>query len=158
MADLLDIAPATAVAVVKIDGHRYIVRGVSISAIASIVARFPALKKIASGGALNNEDFVAQLIVGCAEAVGPIIAAASGHLGEAKYEAIANALLPEQQLQFIEPIVDLSFPNGIGSFGVALMRIIGGAKKEAKIFKVRSRKLRSTSLPSSDVGSRPTIQ
>ena len=44
MADLLDIAPSTAVEVVKIDGKRIKVRGVSVNAIASIVARFPELE------------------------------------------------------------------------------------------------------------------
>jgi len=43
MADLLDIAPATAVEVVRINGERYTVRGLHGNAIASIVARFPNL-------------------------------------------------------------------------------------------------------------------
>jgi hypothetical protein len=38
MADLLDIAPSTAVELVKIDGNRIKVRGVSVDAIASIIA------------------------------------------------------------------------------------------------------------------------
>ena len=49
MADLLDIAPSTAVEVVKIGDQRIKVRGVSVDAIASIVARFPALKSLANG-------------------------------------------------------------------------------------------------------------
>ena len=50
MADLLDIAPSTAVEVVKIDGTRIKVRGVSVDAIASIVARFPEVKSLVNGG------------------------------------------------------------------------------------------------------------
>ena len=49
MADLLDIAPSTAVEVVKISGQRITVRGISVDAIASIVARFPGLKSLAVG-------------------------------------------------------------------------------------------------------------
>jgi len=160
MSDLLDIAPATSVAVVKIDGHRQIVRGISISAIASIVARFPVLKSVATGGAVSNEDFIAKLIVGCGAACGPIIAAGCGHLGDAEYEERANALLPEQQLKFIAPIVELTFPNGIGSFFESLMRLIGGATKEADVVKVkiRSRQSRSTSPPSSATVLHPTMQ
>ena len=43
MADLLDIAPATAVEVVKIEGQRIVVRGLNGEDIAFIVARFPEL-------------------------------------------------------------------------------------------------------------------
>ena len=48
MADLLDIAPATAVEVVKINGNAMItVRGLHGNAIASIVARFPEPRAVA---------------------------------------------------------------------------------------------------------------
>ena len=158
MSDLLDIAPATSVAVVKIDCGRYVVRGITIKEIAAIVARFPALKKVASGGASTNEDFIVQMIVACGEASAPIIAAALGHLGNPEYEKRAEKLLPEQQLKFIHEIVELTFPNGIGSFFEALMRLIGGAPKEAKVVKIRLRQSPSTSLPSSGADSRPTMQ
>src|SRR5262245_13659166 len=49
MADLLDIAPSTAVDIVKIDGQRVKVHGVSVDAIASFVARFPELKSLING-------------------------------------------------------------------------------------------------------------
>ena len=75
MADLLDIAPSTAVEVVKIDGHRVTVRGVSVDAIASIIARFPELKSFINGGL--GDSIVPRLIQGCGAAVGPIIAAGS---------------------------------------------------------------------------------
>lgn len=101
MADLLDIAPSTAVDVVKIDGQRYIVRGVSIPAMASIASRFPALKSIATGP--SGDDFLARMIAGCGAAIGPIIAAGCGHLGDERYEQRAAALLPEQQLEIPRP-------------------------------------------------------
>ena len=62
MADLLDIAPSTAVEIVKIDGLRIKVHGVSVDAIASIVSRFPALKSLAGG---DDGDIVPRLIAGC---------------------------------------------------------------------------------------------
>jgi len=156
MADLLDIAPATAVDVVKIDGHRIVLRGVSVNAIASIVARFPALKSIATGS--SSDDFMGRMIAGCGAAIGPIIAAACGHLGEEQYEQRAAALLPEQQLKLLRAIFGLTFPNGIGSFVEELTGLISGPSEGAKVVKVRLRKSPSISPPSSDAGSRPTMQ
>jgi hypothetical protein len=141
--------------VVKIDGNRYTVRGVSVDAIASIVARFPDLKMLATGEA---GDIIQRLIAGCGAAVGPIIAAGFGHLGDEKYEQHAARMLPEYQVKFIKAIFGLTFPNGIGSFVQELTSLIGGAGEEAKVVKVRLRRSPSISPPSSDAASRPIIQ
>ena len=156
MADLLDIAPSTAVEVVKIDGHRVTVRGISVDAIAAIVARFPGLKSLASGDV--GGDIVLRLIEGCGAAAGPIIAAGCGHLGDSKYEQLAAKLLPEHQLKFLRAIFGLTFPNGIGSFVQELTNLIGGAGESAKVIKVRLRRSPSISPPSSDADSHPTMQ
>jgi hypothetical protein len=155
MADLLDIAPSTACEVVKIDGNRIIVRGVSVDAIASFVARFPELKSLVNG---EGGDIVSRLIAGCGAAVGPIIAAGVGHLGDEQYEQRAATLLPEQQIKFIKAIFGLTFPNGISSFVQELTSLIGGANETAKVVKVRLRRSPSISPPSSDEVSRPTMQ
>jgi hypothetical protein len=154
MADLLDIAPSTACEVVKIDGKRVIVRGVSVDAIASIVARFPELKSLVNG---EGGDIVSRLIAGCGAAVGPIIAAGVGHLGDEKYEQFAAKLLPEHQLKFLRAIFGLTFPNGISSFVQELTNLIGGANETAKVVKVRLRRSRSISPPSSDEVSHQTM-
>jgi hypothetical protein len=156
MADLLDIAPSTAVAVVKINGERITVRGISVDAMASILARFQGLKSLASGG--FGDDIIMRLIAGFGEAAGAIIAAGCGHLGDAKYEQHAAKLLPEHQLKFIGAIVGLTFPNGIGSFVQELTSLIGGAGEEAKVHKVRLRQSPSTLPPSSDADSHQTMQ
>jgi len=157
MADLLDIAPSTAVEVVKIGEHRVKVHGISVDAIASIVARFPGLRSIASGDV--GGDIILRLIQGCGAAAGPIIAAGCGHLGDEEYERLGAKLLPEQQLKFLRAIFGLTFPNGIGSFIQELTSLIGGADEEAKkIYKVRLRQSRSTSQPLSDADSHPTMQ
>jgi hypothetical protein len=155
MADLLDIAPSTSVEVVKIDGNRITVRGMSVDAIASIVARFPGLKSLAGGDA--GGDIILRLIQGCGAAAGPIIAAGCGHLGEEQYEQRAAALLPEQQIKFIRAIFGLTFPNGIGSFVQELTNLIGGAE-EPKAVRVRLKKSPSPLPPSSDADSHPTMQ
>lgn len=157
MADLLDIAPSTAVGVVKIDGQRVKVRGVSVDAIASIVSRFPELKALVNGGL--GDSIVQRLIEGCGAAVGPIIAAGCGHLADETYEQHAAKLLPEHQVKFIKAILGLTFPNGIGSFVTELTSLIGGADEGAKTVRMRLRKSPSPSSPSDDApASRPTLQ
>lgn len=154
MADLLDIAPSTACDVVRVDGLRIVVRGISVDAIAAIVARFPQLRSIASSG---GDDIVANLIAGCGVAIGPIIAAGCGHLGDERYEQRAARLLPEQQIQFLKAILWLTFPNGIGSFLEALTGLMG-QDEGAKPVKMRLRKSPSASPLSSDAASHQTMQ
>jgi hypothetical protein len=154
MADLLDIAPSTASEAVWIDSVRVTVRGISVDAIASIIARFPELKSLINGG-----DIVPRLIEGCGAAVGPIIAAGCGHLADEKYEQHAAKLLPEHQMKFLKAIFGLTFPNGIGSFVEELTGLIGGGAGEgAKTVKVRLKNSRSPSSPSSDEASSQTLQ
>ena len=155
MADLLDIAPSTAVDIVKIDGLRIKVRGISVDAIAAIVSRFPALKSLASG---DGGDIVSRLVAGCGAAVGSIIAAGCGHFGEEEYEQRAASLLPEQQIKFVRAIFGLTFPNGIGSFVEELSGLISGASEGAKTIKIRLKKSPSQSPLSSDAASHPTMQ
>lgn len=152
MADLLDIAPSTACEAVWIDGHRITVRGVSGPAMASLVARFPELRSLANG---IGDNIVPRLIEFCGQAIGPIIAAGCGHLGEDAYEEHAAQLLPEHQLKFLKAIFWLTFPNGLSSFLAALASL--GAGGGAKI-RMRSRKSPSPSRFSSGADSRPTLQ
>jgi len=156
MADLLDIAPSTAVDIVKIGEHRVKVHGISVDAIASIVARFPGLRSLASGDV--GGDIVLRMIEGCGAAAGPIIAAGCGHLGDEGYERNRTKLLPEYQLKFLRAIFGLTFPNGIGLFVQELTSLSGGAGEEAKVYRVRLKRSPSISPPSSDADSHPTMQ
>jgi hypothetical protein len=154
MADLLDIAPSTASEAVWIDSVRVTVRGISVDAIASIIARFPELKSLINGG-----DIVPRLIEGCGAAVGPIIAAGCGHLADEKYEQHAAKLLPEHQMKFLKAIFGLTFPNGIGSFVEELTGLVGGGAGEgAKTVKMRLKNSRSPSSPSLGEASSQTLQ
>lgn len=156
MADLLDIVPATAVDVVRINGERVVVRGLNAPAVASIVARFPDVKKLLDGG---TDDLVLRLIELAGAAVGPIIAAGTGHLGDERYEQHAGTVLMlEQQVDLLTAIKGLTFPNGIGSFAEKLTRLIGGAGEGAKTVKVRLKRSPSASQPLSDGDSRQTLQ
>jgi hypothetical protein len=155
MADLLDIAPSTAVEVVKIDGNRIIVRGLHGDAIAAIVARFPELATLLGG---MGSDIGARLIERFGNAIGPIIAAGCGHPGEEKYEQHAATLLVEYQLRLLKAIIGLTFPNGIAAFVETLTSVLGATDEAAKTVKVRLRKSPSPSQPLSGAASRPPLQ
>ena len=154
MADLLDIAPSTACEVVKIEGKRIVVRGLHGDAIASIVSRFPELGVLLGSG----DNIGPRLIERFGSAIGPIIAAGCGHIGDEKYEQHAGTLLVEYQLKLVKAIIGLTFPNGLGSFIEAMMTLMIGAVDEQKVIKVRLRKSPSPSQPSSDAGFPPTMQ
>jgi hypothetical protein len=155
MADLLDIAPSTAVEVVKIDGQRIIVRGLHGDAIASIVARFPELAALLGG---MSGNIGARLIERFGGAIGPIIAAGCGHPGDEKYEQHASKLLVEHQLLLLKAIIGLTFPNGLASFLATVTSVLAGMDEGGKTIKVRLRKSPSPSPPSSDAASRPPLQ
>jgi hypothetical protein len=156
MADLLDIAPSTAVDVVKVNGNRdrVIVRGLHGNAIASIAARFPKLALLLGGG----DNVVPRMIEQFGEAIGPIIAAGCGHLGDEKQEEAATRFLIEDQLKLLKAILGLTFPNGFGSFVEELTSLMGGADEGAKVVKVRLQKSPSPLQPSSNADSLPTMQ
>jgi hypothetical protein len=154
MADLLDIAPSTAVEVVKINGIRITVRGLHGDAIASIVARFPELGLLLGGGA----DMGPRLIERFGGAIGPIIAAGCGHLGDEKYEQRAATLSVEDQLKLLKAIIGLTFPNGVTSFIETVTALLPGADEGVKPVKVRLRKSPSPLPLLSDADSRPTMQ
>jgi len=156
MADLLDIAPSTSVEVVKIDGKRIIVRGLHVDAVASIVARFPKIVGMLLGGG-GAVDFGPRFIDQFGGAIGPIIAAGCGHLGDEKYEKHAGTLLIEDQLRLVKAIIGLTFPKGFGFF-VEVLAGLTSADEGAKVYKVRLRQSPSLSPPSSDAASRPNMQ
>jgi len=154
MADLLDIAPSTACEVVKIDGKRLVVRGLHGPDIAFIAARFPHLLSLIGGGG----DLGPRLIAQFGEAIGPIIAAGCGYRGDEEREKRASMFLIEDQLRLLKAIIELTFPNGFGSFVETVMALLPGAGEGAKVVKVRLKQSPSTSQPSSGAASRPTMQ
>ena len=154
MADLLDIAPSTACEVVKIDGKRIIVRGLHGDAIASIVSRFPDLAVLLGAGG----NIGSRLIERFGGAIGPIIAAGCGHLGDEKYEQHAGKLLVEDQLKLVTAIIGLTFPNGLTSFVEMVTALLPGADAGEKPVTMRLRKSASASRPLSDAVSRPNLQ
>lgn len=156
MADLLDIAPSTACEAVWIDGHRISVRGLSFNDAAFIISRFPNVGDLFRVG--FNSSIALRLIEQLGAAVAPVIAAGCGHPGDEKYEQVAGAMVMENQAALLESIWRLTCPNGIRSFIERLTRLMGAGEGAGKTIKMRLRKSPSTSRPSSDTASHPTMQ
>lgn len=154
MAGLLDIAPATAREVLRINGVRVVVRGLNANAIASIVARFPDLGVLLGGGGFSGPRLIAQF----GRAVAPIIAAGFGHLEDEAYEKHAGELSAEDQLELINAIVRLTFPKGPFSFVEKLTALLTGDGEGEKPVKIRLRKSQPRSQDSSATASRPNMQ
>src|SRR5215475_10023613 len=140
MADLLDIAPSTSVEAVKLGDRFVTVHGLHADAIALILSRFPHLSSLLAG-----IDAGPQLIAQFGSAIGPIIAAGCGHLGEEKYEQHAAKLMIEDQLKLIKAIIGLTFPKGVTSFVTALTAFLAGTDERAKPVRIR---LKKSPLPS----------
>lgn len=155
MTDLLDIAPATAVEIVRLTGERRVkVAGLHGNAIAAIAARFPELVTLL---AVSSDSMVPRLVGQFGAAIAPIIAAGCGHLGDEKAEQIAGALLVEDQARLLKAIVGLTLPNGMGSLMETMAGFMTGAEKEKRV-RVRLKKSPSASPPSSEKDSHPTMQ
>jgi hypothetical protein len=155
MADLLDIAPATAVKSVHIAGdQRITVRGLHGNDIASIVSRYPGMIAVFGSG----QNSAATLFGSLGNAAGAIIAAGCDHCGDEAAEQIAGSLLLEDQLQLFKVIFELTFPNGLGPAMETITALISGATDREPKVRVRLRKSPSASPPSSGEDSRPIMQ
>jgi len=161
MADLLDIAPTTAVEVVNINGEPITVRSLGAGSIASLARRFPDVITMLFMGGFGSADAVPKYHQ-LGAAIAPIIAAGCGHTGDEKYEMKADtAFLVEDQLKLVSAIIGITFPNGFGFLEEMVKQLTekllaGGG--EAKAHKVRSRNSPSPSPLSSDEASRPNMQ
>jgi len=158
MADLLDIAPSTAVVAVWLSGgQRIVVHGLNVPTVAAIVARFPNIAGLLLGG-ISAADIGQKFILQFGEACGPIIAAGCGEIGSEKHERYAStAFNLEDQLRLITAIVRATCPNGFGFFG-ELMAKFGKAGEGAKKMKVRLRPSPSPSQRSSEPDFRQIMQ
>jgi hypothetical protein len=155
MADLLDIAPAAAVEIVRINGARIKVGKLSVDVIASIIARFPELTLLLDSA--PGASVVPRLVAQFGQAIAPIIAAGCGHAGDEKYEQHAAAMLVEHQLLLLKAILGLTFPNGLNPVMEAIAGLVSGAD-EQKPVRVRLKNSPSPSPRSSDADSRPIMQ
>lgn len=120
MVSLTDIAPSTRV--VPVDGVPVSVFGVSALGVAALLTDFPGLKDLITGGrAAFNAKTMETVAPG---AVAAIIAAGCGQPGQADAIMAASRLPIGTQLEFLNVIIELTMPDGLGPFMEALDGIV----------------------------------
>lgn len=112
MVGLLDIAPLTKD--VPVGENNITVGGVSAHGIASLLSKFPELRKMMSGG--NVDVAVDDLVAIVPDAIAAIIAAGCGCPGDPKAEAIAASLSADAQADLLKAILELTMPKGARPF------------------------------------------
>jgi len=128
MAGLLDIAPVTEI--VTINGTPITVSGVSAFGLATLLSRFPEIRMMMTGKALEP----GRLMEIGGDAIGALIAAGVGFPGDAAQEERARTLPVEAQMDLISAIIRISLPGGPGPFVeklTALMAGVGGQSASA---------------------------
>lgn len=120
MASLLDIAPKYA----EIEGVT--VPGISAEGIAHILNQFPEIQRLVQGRDVPAEEIMQRFPL----AVSVIIAAGCGHPGDKDHEAAAARLSIETQLDFLQTIMRVTFPNGLMSFVERVTRLASGLDVE----------------------------
>ncbi|MBR0876881.1 hypothetical protein JQ608_06655 [Bradyrhizobium liaoningense] len=127
MPGLLDVAPSFATH--TINGVEVHVTGVSATGIAVLLDRFPEIRALLTGKAVDMtpEDIVAKVPA----AIDAILAAGTGNPGDARAEAVARNLPAGDQLELLKKIIEVTMPKGVGPFADALMGIMGGLGVES---------------------------
>ena len=110
MVGLVDIAPA--VETVPVGDLEVAVYGVSVHGIADLLRRFPELRKLFMG----KLDKAEHLIDLGPDIVVAIIAAGTGAPGDKPAEDVARRLGIEAQIAFLDAILRLTMPGGLGPF------------------------------------------
>lgn len=122
MTGLMDVVPS--LKSVTIQGTPVNVTGVSVSGIAHLIGTFPELKNLMNG---KDATFTAEsLMTSAPSAIAAILAAGTGHPGNAQAEAIAASLSLGDQLSLLEAIVEVTMPGGLVPFVERLTKLMGG--------------------------------
>jgi len=122
MPGLKDIAPSFTSVTVK--GVPIAVSGISAEGIAYLFHRFPVVRELISGKALelSPEDL---LRLG-PDAVGALIATGCGDINDPDAEKAAKALPLEAQVDLLEAIIGETMPSGAGPFVERLSKMFKG--------------------------------
>ena len=138
MAGLMDIAPTRASKIV--DGVSVVITGVSLNAIVGLINRFPEIEVMISGGQID----VSKVMSMSSAAVAAVIAEGCGEGGNKEVEEHVSRLLPNQQVDLVEAIIDHTFPGGFGPFMDRIEKI--GNKFSVKVSKIRTSRSYSRSI------------
>jgi hypothetical protein len=118
MVGLLDIADLTRE--VEVRGTKISVTGISTKGVASLLDKFPDLRKIVAqrSDEVSAESLVAQV----PDAVAAVIAAGCGYPGNEEAMDKAAMLSVGEQAEIIDAIFQITFPQGIAPFMEKLTR------------------------------------
>lgn len=120
MASLLDLVVKTET--VSVGGMDIQVQGVSVAMIASMMQRFPSLRALLSGDAVN----VGAIMASGDKIVGAVIAAGCGKPGDEAYEAKALDLPIDMQVDLIAAILKATMPGGFGPLAAKIGQLGSG--------------------------------
>ena len=118
MPGLMDIAKSRKTVVVgetKVE-----VVGLSADAIAYLFERFPVIRELITGRAIDLAP--ADLVKLVPDAVSAIIACGCGYVGDSEAEDVARTIGLESQVDLIEAVMKLTAPGGVGPFVERLVR------------------------------------
>lgn len=119
MPGLLDIAPKHE----TVEGVK--VTGLTAAGLVSLLGRFPELRKYASGIPVSSDELVTL----APAAIAAIIAAGVGFPGDEEQEGAAAALPLQAQADFLEAILRVSMPGGVGPFVERVVALLGGSDR-----------------------------
>ena len=110
MVGLIDIAPRQEA--IEVHGAEVAVHGISAKGVAYLLGRFPELRKLMTGLAVEAD----RLMEMGGDAVAAIIAAGCGYPGDEKAEAVAAKLGIDAQADLLAAVLRLTLPAGLGPF------------------------------------------
>ena len=120
MVSLVDIVPQRRT--VRINGGSEVeLRGLGLRQIASLLLRFPELRKLFATNA-PGLDYEA-VVIAAPDAIGSIIAEAAGQPDAA--DNIADALSLDDLAECLIAVRDLTMPDGVGPFMERLEKLVG---------------------------------
>jgi hypothetical protein len=144
--NLLKLAPSVATEKVMIGGEEIEIGGISADAIAALAVRFPQIATVLTKAQQSQGIEWGEVLPILGDAVGPLIAAGCGELGDVEAEAVASRLAFPLQAQLAVPILKRTFPDGIGPFVAWVTGEIEAIAKTAPMaapargIRIRSRK------------------
>jgi hypothetical protein len=122
MVALADIVPQTRT--VQLAAGELELHGLGLRQIADLFVAFPVLRNLFTEGA--PEIDAVQLMALAPEAIGTIIAGAAGQPEAAAHLANGSGLAPDEILDCLLVIRDLTFPRGVAPLWARLTALIGG--------------------------------
>jgi hypothetical protein len=126
MVSILDIGPMSKE--VTINGVKIPVVGVSAEAFMGILFSFPQLRRVVAQKKLDGE-MLTELVAQAPEAAAAIMAAGlrNGTDSQESLTAWARDRAAGEQFEILQATVEMTFPQGLGSFVAAVQKVLDSA-------------------------------